>query len=179
LDKSSGGIYNLLLHSQSHCNHTALILHRLTSCILLVLLIPICCLACVLLVASLIHFLSGTSWELLRTELAENFYWTETRTETESGFIWNLLYNLRTDHTQKTSHTAAIVEICVVSHCVATVTALIIANPLLLHYPATSSKHSLFYCCVPFKVCVASTVTAWGKHATLWLDRWTDRQQGI
>jgi hypothetical protein len=35
LDISSGGIYNYLLQSQSQCNHTALILHRLTPCILL------------------------------------------------------------------------------------------------------------------------------------------------
>jgi uncharacterized membrane protein len=27
-----------------------------------------------------------------------------------TGFIWKSLYNLRTDHTQKTSHAAAIVE---------------------------------------------------------------------
>jgi hypothetical protein len=33
-----GGIYNYLLQSQSYCNHTALILHQLTSCILLPLL---------------------------------------------------------------------------------------------------------------------------------------------
>jgi hypothetical protein len=33
LDISSGGIYNYLLQSQSYCNHTALILHRLTSCL--------------------------------------------------------------------------------------------------------------------------------------------------
>jgi hypothetical protein len=35
LDISSGGVYNYLLQSQSHCNHTALILHRLTPYILL------------------------------------------------------------------------------------------------------------------------------------------------
>jgi hypothetical protein len=35
LDISSGGIYNYLLQSRSHCNDTALILHRLTTCILL------------------------------------------------------------------------------------------------------------------------------------------------
>jgi hypothetical protein len=41
--------------------------------------------------------------------------------------------------------------------------ALTIANPLLLHYPATSSNHSFFYCFVPFEVSRASTVTAWGE----------------
>jgi hypothetical protein len=35
LDISSGGIYNYLLQSQSHCNDTSLIFYRLTSRILL------------------------------------------------------------------------------------------------------------------------------------------------
>jgi hypothetical protein len=47
------------------------------------------------------------------------------------------------------------------------VMALTAANPLLLRYPATISKHSFFYCCVPFKLSMASTIIAWGKHATL------------
>jgi hypothetical protein len=46
--------------------------------------------------------------------------------------------------------------------------ALTTANPLLLHYPAMSSKHSFFYCSVPFEVFMASTVTAGGKHATIY-----------
>jgi hypothetical protein len=47
---------------------------------------------------------------------------------------------------------------------------------------ATSIKHSYFYCCVHFEVSMASTVTAWEKHATLFiyvniddvLDWWSD-----
>jgi hypothetical protein len=63
----------------------------------------------------------------------------------------------------------AIVETCVLSHCIASVAALTIANPLLLRYPATSSKDLFFYCCVHFEVFMASTVTAWGKHATIFI----------
>jgi hypothetical protein len=83
---------------------------------------------------------------------------------------WNWLhtrYITFSPTTQKTSHAAAIFETCVVSHCVATVATLTIANPLLIRYPATSSKNSFFYCCVPFQVSMASTVTAWRKHATI------------
>jgi hypothetical protein len=54
------------------------------------------------------------------------------------------------------------------NHCIATVAALTIANPLLLRYPAASSKHSFFYCCVPFEVSMASAATAWRKHALLY-----------
>jgi hypothetical protein len=84
----------------------------LTSCILLFsssqfAVLFACFLPHLLFTRHCIH-LSGTSWELLRTELAENSYWTQTGT----GFIWNSLYNLRTDHTQKTSHAAAIIETC-------------------------------------------------------------------
>jgi hypothetical protein len=45
---------------------------------------------------------------------------------------WNSLHTRyitsETDHTQKTSHATAIVETCVLSHCIATVAALTIAN---------------------------------------------------
>jgi hypothetical protein len=66
---------------------------------------------------------------------------TELKTRTETGFIWNSLYNLGTDHTENIS--TSIVETCVLSHCIATVAALTIANPLLLRYPATTSKRVL------------------------------------
>jgi hypothetical protein len=71
---------------------------------------------------------------------------------TGSGFIWNSLYNLCTDHTENSAY---IVETCGLSHCIATVAALKMAKPLLLRYPATSSKRSFFYCCVPFEVLMA------------------------
>jgi hypothetical protein len=51
----------------------------------------------------------------------------------------------------------------------AMVVALTIANSLLVCYPIMSSKHSFFYFCVPFEVSMASTVTEWGKHATIYL----------
>jgi hypothetical protein len=85
------------------------------------------------------------------------------------------LHNLRANHTE---NFASIDETCLTSHCIATVAALTTANPLLrgdcrrdvftsalrsnkrgvarrgysfnccVRYPATSSKHSYFYCCV-------------------------------
>jgi hypothetical protein len=105
------------------------------------------------------------------SEIAENYFelnWNvfiPARTTYTENFIWNSLHNCRTDHTENIS--ASIVETCALSHCIATVAALTIANPLLLRYPATASKHSFFYCCVPLEVSMAPTVTAWGKHSTL------------
>jgi hypothetical protein len=87
---------------------------------------------------------------------------TELKSRTDTGSICNSLYNRRTDHTENIS--ASIVETCVLSHCRTTVAALTIANPLFLRFPATTSKHSFFYCCLPSE---APTVTAWGKHATI------------
>jgi hypothetical protein len=107
-------------------------------------------------------------WQLLRAKLLWEPKWNvfipARTTRTKTGFICNSLYNCRTDHTENIS--AFIVETCVLSNCTATVVALTIANPLLLHCPATTSKHSFFYCCVPLEVSMAPTVTAWGKHST-------------
>jgi hypothetical protein len=92
-------------------------------------------------------------WELLRAKLLREPNWTVfIPARTELNFIWNSLYNRRTDHTANIC--ASIVETCVLSHCIATVAALTIANPLLLRYPATTSKHS-FYCCVPLEISMA------------------------
>jgi hypothetical protein len=85
-----------------------------------VLLIPICCLVCMLLAVSIIHsslnwnccclhFLSGTSWEL--NWLHTGSYWT--------GVV---LYSLRVTCTE---NSASIVEMCLMNHCVATVSVLI------------------------------------------------------
>jgi hypothetical protein len=105
-------------------------------------------------------------WQLLRAKLLREPNWNvfiPARTETETGFIWNSVYNRRTDHTENIS--ASIVEKCVLSHCIATAAALT-ENPLLLCCPETTSKHSFFFCCVPLEVPMAPTVTTSGKHAT-------------
>jgi hypothetical protein len=119
-----------------------------------------------------LQLFASQSYNTSYLELAESYFklnWprtpTELKTRTETGFIWNLLYNLRTDHTENIS--TSIVETCVLSYCIATVATLTIVNPLLLHYPATTSKHSFFFCCMPLKVSMSQTVTAWGKHATI------------
>jgi hypothetical protein len=103
---------------------------------------------------------------LAELQLFTSLNWTRIPTELNTGFIWKSLYNLRTDHTENIS--ASIVETCVLSHCIATVAALTIANPLLLRYPATTCQHSFFYCCVPLEVSIASTVTAWGKRHNIY-----------
>jgi hypothetical protein len=127
--------------------------------------VPIGCLVCVLLVASIIH----SSLHSLLAELLRELNWTptevKTRTEIETCFIWNSLYDL-TDHTENIPHGCYCWNVCT-NHFIATVAVLTIVNPLLLLYPATRSKNSFFYCCVPFEVSMASTVTAWGKHATI------------
>jgi hypothetical protein len=109
-----------------------------------------------------LQLFTSQSYNTSYLELAESYFklnWprtpTELRTRTETGFI---------DHTENSAY---IVETCVLSHCIATVAALTIANSLLLLYPAMTSKHSFFYCCVPLEVSMASTVTAWGKLATI------------
>jgi hypothetical protein len=91
-------------------------------------------------------------WAKLFTSQSYNTS-TELKTCTQTGFIWNSLYNLHTDHTENIS--ASIVETCVSSHCIATVAALTRVNPLLLRYLVTTSKHSFFYCCVPLEVSMA------------------------
>jgi hypothetical protein len=68
-----------------------------------------------------------------------------------TGFIWNSLYNLRTDHTESISPGCYCWNVCT-NHCTATVAVLTIAKPLLLRYPAKSSKHSYFYCCLCYNV---------------------------
>jgi hypothetical protein len=67
-DRSSGRIYNLLLHSQSYCNHTALIVYWLTSWILLCSKSQFAVfIFCVLLAMSIIHL-------SLHSLLAENHF---------------------------------------------------------------------------------------------------------
>jgi hypothetical protein len=74
--------YSLNLCTTVHiqlCNHTWN-LHRLTSCILLLLLFTIRCLAWMLLAESLIHFSSGTSCvPLYSHSLDSNGNWLHTR----------------------------------------------------------------------------------------------------
>jgi hypothetical protein len=161
-----------------------------------VFLVPICCLVHALLP----RILFTPQWtravtaftsclllarKLLQTELAS--YWLlNWKLKTGTGFTLNSLYNLHANHTENISRIWYCWNVCT-SHCIATVAALTIANLLLLRYPATSSKHSFFYCCVPFEVSVASIVTAWGKRhnillnwnfeenicVVLWLSEWT------
>jgi hypothetical protein len=104
-------------------------------------------------------------WELLRAELLREPNWTvfiPARTETELHL--ELVIGITAaPTTQKTS----IVETRLLSHCIATVAALTTANPLLLRCPATTSKHSFFYYCVPLDVSMSPAVTAWGKHYTI------------
>jgi hypothetical protein len=103
-----------------------------------------------------LQLFTSQSYNTSNLELAESYLelnWprtpTELSTRTETGFMWNSLYNRRTDHTENIF--VYIVETCVLSHCITTVAALTIATPLLLRCPATTSKHSFLYCCVHFR----------------------------
>jgi hypothetical protein len=131
-----GGIYNQLLQSQSYCKHTALIF---TGWPLIFFWAPnLNSLSCLRASAATdirrycIHFTS--SFILARTKLAD-FSAVATAVTLLllcchyclelASYSW---YNHRTDHTENIF--AAIVDTCVLSHCIATVATL----PLLLHW---------------------------------------------
>jgi hypothetical protein len=113
-----------------------------------------------------IHFLSVTSWELLRTELTVNTYWTETRTET--GFIWN---SLRIT-SASTTHIKYLTQLLLLKR----VHQLLHSNgrgadnsrPIIASLPATSSKHSYFYFCLRYNVLTESLPSnALAIHVTI------------
>jgi hypothetical protein len=59
------------------------------------------------------------------------------------------------------------------NHWITTVAALTIANPLLLRYPATSSKHSYLYCCLHYNMFTESLhINALAIHITILFQGW-------
>jgi hypothetical protein len=92
----------------------------MTSCILSVLLIPVqlsCLRASCRVTNSIVIRILAENWQRTPAEL-------NTRTENWTGFIWNSLYNLRTDHTENSAYIVA----CLSHHCVQTVATLRFAS---------------------------------------------------
>jgi hypothetical protein len=108
----------------------------------------------------------NASWLVLVWKLTDS-----SGTDSEIGFIWNsprttmniTIIALYSPRSEWRGNLASIVGTCLPNHCIATIEALTAKNTShvtpshRIHWcaaccPATSNKHSHFYCCVRFNV---------------------------
>jgi hypothetical protein len=132
-----------------------------------VLLVPIRCPVCVLLAASIhrIHFLSGTSWELV---------WTELKLVLKLKLAsFGTRYITSAPTTQKTAPPLLLKH---VHYCIATVAELtreqvmwFVAGEFIgASLPSNDKRTLVLLMLRAFRGFYASTVTAWGKHGTIY-----------